>query len=215
MSVREDDGDGPDGEPGEPGRLDREEIYDGRIVRLGLDRVRFPDGSEGELELVRHDGASAVLPLLGSPGDEDPELLLVRQYRYAAGGELFEVPAGMPDPGDDDWEACARREMEEETGYRPGTLTYMTRIYTTPGFCDEVIRLYAAWDLQPGSARHDADEFLEPVPVRFSRALEMVRKGEIVDAKSAVSILYGAAFVLGGGADAGGAPAGRSPVSSE
>lgn len=180
------------------GRLDSESVYEGRIVRLGVDLVRFPDGSEGELELVRHDGASAVLPLLGGPDEADPEIVLVRQYRYAAGGYLYEVPAGMPDGEDESWEACARRELEEETGYRAGSLKYMTRIYTTPGFCDEVIRLYVAWDLTPGASRHDRDEFLEPVPIRFSRALAMVRDGEIVDAKSVVTLLYGATFVLGG-----------------
>lgn len=201
MSARSDD-DADDVEEtarGEgSGRLDSESVYEGRIVRLGVDLVRFPDGSEGELELVRHDGASAVLPLLGGPGEADPEIVLVRQYRYAAGGYLYEVPAGMPDGEDESWEACARRELEEETGYRAGSLKYMTRIYTTPGFCDEVIRLYVAWDLTPGASRHDRDEFLEPVPIRFSRALAMVRDGEIVDAKSVVTLLYGATFVLGG-----------------
>lgn len=198
MSARNDD-DVEETARGEgSGRLDSESVYEGRIVRLGVDRVRFPDGSEGELELVRHDGASAVLPLLGAPDEADPEIVLVRQYRYAAGGYLYEVPAGMPDGEDESWEACARRELEEETGYRAGSLTYMTRIYTTPGFCDEVIRLFAAWDLTPGASRHDRDEFLEPVPVRFSRALAMVRDGEIVDAKSVVTLLYGATFVLGG-----------------
>lgn len=183
----------------EAGCLASELVYDGRIVHLSVDRVRFPDGSEGELELVRHAGASAVLPLLGEVDDEDPEILLVRQYRYASGGYLYEVPAGMPDGEDEDWEACARRELEEETGYRAGALEYMTRIYTTPGFTDEVIRLYLARDLSPGDIRHDEDEFLEVVPVRLSRALAMVREGEIVDGKSVVTLLYGGMFLLGSG----------------
>ena len=94
-------------------------VHDGRIVHLSIDTVRFPDGSVGELEMIRHSGASAVLPLLGSRDDADPEIVLIRQYRYASGGYMFEVPAGRPDRPGEDWEVCARRELEEETGSRP------------------------------------------------------------------------------------------------
>lgn len=179
-------------------RLSSRQIYDGRIVELSVDRVRFPGGSEGELEIVRHAGAAAVVPLLGSPEDEDPELLLVHQYRYASGGYLYEVPAGMPHGPDEPWEACARRELEEETGYRAGELRYLTRIYTTPGFSDEVIRIYVATDLAPGRQRRDDDEFMELAPFRLSRILQMLRDGEIVDGKSVAALLYAASFVLGG-----------------
>lgn len=185
------------GEAG-PGRISSREVYDGRIVRLSVDRVRFPGGSEGELEIVRHAGAAAVVPLLddGDPGD--PEVLLVRQYRYAGGGYLYEVPAGMPESADEGWEACARRELEEETGYRAGGLRYLTRIYTTPGFTDEVIHLFLARELAPGSQRHDDDEFMEIAPFPLSRVLEMIRDGEIVDGKSVAALLYAATFVLDG-----------------
>lgn len=180
-----------------PGRIDRRLVYAGRIVELNLDTVRFPDGSVGELELIRHRGASAVLPLLGSPGEPDPEVLLVRQYRYAAGGYVYEVPAGMPDRDGEPWEACARRELEEETGQRAGQLRPLTRIFTTPGFTDEVIRLFVAWELEEGESRLDHDEFMDVVRVPFSQAVEWVRDGTIEDCKSVATILYAAQFVVG------------------
>ena len=183
----------PDG----PGRLDRRPVHKGRIVDLSIDTVRFPDGSTGELELIRHRGASAILPLLGHPGDRDPEVLLVHQYRYATGGYVYEVPAGMPDRDGEPWEECARRELEEETGYRAGSLRYMTEIFTTPGFTDEVIRLFVAWNLDKGSRQLDHDEFVEVLRVPFSQAVAWVGDGTIVDCKSIATILYAAQFVVG------------------
>ena len=138
-----------------------------------------------------------MLPLLGSPEDEDPPVLLVRQYRYATGGFVYEVPAGMPDRVGEPWDDCARRELEEETGMKAGTLERMTRIWTTPGFTDEVIRLYLAWDLEEGEVRLDEDEFVEVVRVPFSQAVEWVRDGTIEDCKSIATILYAAHFVVG------------------
>jgi 8-oxo-dGTP pyrophosphatase MutT (NUDIX family) len=130
--------------------LDSRPVFDGRIVRLAVDRVRFPDGTVGELEMIRHSGAAAVLPVLGDPSAADPEIVMIRQYRYAAGGFIYEVPAGRPDQPGEDWEVCARRELEEETGYRAGTLRYLTAIHTTPGFTDEKIHLFLATELSQG-----------------------------------------------------------------
>ncbi len=180
-----------------PGRIDSDVVYEGRVVRLSVDLVRFPDGSEGPLEMIRHVGASAVLPFLGGLLDPDPDILLVRQYRYASGGYLYEVPAGLPAGPEESWEECAHRELEEETGMRAATMTPLTRIYTTPGFTDEVIRLYVATDLEPGELSRDPDEFMEVVRVSFSEALEMVRDGRIVDAKSITTILFTDRFVRG------------------
>ena len=178
-----------------PGRIGRRDIYSGRIVKLSLDEVRFPGGDTGELEHIRHPGASAVLPFLDPPTDPDPRVLLIRQYRYSAGGYLWEVPAGMPEAPDEPWERCARRELAEETGYRAGRLRYLTRIYTTPGFTDEVIHLFAAGDLEPGGVDKDEDEFMEVVVHPFSRVLEMIRAGELVDAKSVSALLYVGSFL--------------------
>lgn len=179
-------------------------MFEGRIVKLSLDTVRFPDGSTGELEMIRHPGASAVLPFVTSPREPDPEVLLLRQYRYAAGGELYEVPAGLPLGPDESWDACAHRELEEETGRRAGRLEPLTRIFTTPGFTDEMIRLYAGWELQEGETNLDDDEFVEVVRMPFSQAVEMVRDGRIVDCKSVATILYAACFLVDEAADGGG-----------
>jgi ADP-ribose pyrophosphatase len=179
------------------GRLESRPVYRGRIVKLSVDTVRFPDGSTGELEMIRHPGAAAVVPVVGSLDEPDPEILLLRQYRYAAGGVLYEVPAGLPLDGDEAWEDCARRELEEETGHRAGGLRPLTRIFTTPGFTDEVIHLFVAWGLEAGERRLDDDEFVEVVRVPFSRAVELVRRGELVDGKSVAAILYVDRFVLG------------------
>ncbi len=180
----------------EVGRIGRREVHDGRIVKLSVDRVRFPDGSEGDLEFIRHPGASAILPFLDDPRGDDPKVLLLRQYRYAAGGELWELPAGLPDGEGESWRACAVRELEEETGYRARELRYLTRIYTTPGFTDEVIHLFAAAGLEPGETGRDEDEFIEVVPLRLSQVWTMVREGTIIDAKSLSALLFWRAFGL-------------------
>lgn len=176
--------------------LDTRVIHDGRVVHLSVDRVRFPDGSEGELELVRHPGASAVLPVEDEEDHPDPRILLLRQYRYAAGGYIYEVPAGLPEPGES-WDACAARELEEEAGVVAGRLVPLTRIHTTPGFTNEVIHLYAAFDLSEGATRTDQDEFLDVHRLRLSEALTLIGDGSVTDAKSLVTLLYAARFLLG------------------
>ncbi len=181
----------------EPGLIERRPVHRGRIVDLGVDTVRFPDGSTGELEMVRHSGAAAVLPVLTGPDGGDPQVLLIRQYRYAAGGYLYEVPAGRPDRPGEPWEECARRELREETGMQAGQLRPLTSIWTTPGFTDEKIHLFLATDLTAGETEFDADEFVEAVPMPLSRALQMVRDGEIQDAKTICTLLYAAGFVFG------------------
>jgi len=171
------------------GHLGSTVIHDGRVVHLSVDRVRFPDGSEGELELIRHRGASAVVPFLGNPEDPDPEVVLVHQYRYAAGGHIYEIPAGIPLDGES-WEACALRELEEETGFVAAQLSLLTRVFTTPGFTNEEIHIFQAWGLEEGDVKRDRDEFMEVVTVPFNKLLEMVRTGTIRDGKSVVGLLY-------------------------
>jgi ADP-ribose pyrophosphatase len=181
----------------EPGLIASRPVHDGRIVHLAVDTVRFPDGSIGELEMIRHSGAAAVLPLLSGADGPDPQILLIRQYRYASGGYLLEVPAGRPDRPGEDWEECARRELAEETGLTAGRLTYLTTIFTTPGFTDEQIRLYLAEELTTGETRFDPDEFVESVTLTLSDALERIRTGDITDAKTICTLLYAAGFLLG------------------
>ena len=181
----------------EPGIVSSTPVFEGRRIDIFVDRVRFPNGSEADMEMIRHPGASAVLPVAGRLDDPDPEILLIRQYRYATEGYIWEVPAGVPDEPGEPWETCAHRELEEETGFRAGRMERMTHIWTTPGFTDEVIHLFVASDLEPGQSDLDADEFVEVVRMPFSRALTMVREGDITDCKSVATLLYAATFVIG------------------
>jgi ADP-ribose pyrophosphatase len=174
-------------------KLGTKRVYTGRVVNLDVDRVRFPNGSEGELEMVRHPGASAVVPFLSDPTGDDPQLLLIRQYRYAAEGYLYEIPAGRLDPGEEP-AACAARELREETGCTAEHVEHLYTVYTTPGFTDEKIHIFMAVGLARGESAREADEFLEVETMTLSRALELIRTGEIRDGKTAVGILFAAGF---------------------
>ncbi|HKV52273.1 MAG TPA: NUDIX hydrolase [Gemmatimonadaceae bacterium] len=180
----------------EPGRVSSTRRYSGRIINVDVDTVRFPDGSTGELEMVRHPGASLIVPCLTDPAGADPQILLIRQYRYAAQGYVIECPAGRLEAGESP-EACARRELLEEAGCTAERLEHVYTFYTTPGFTDERIHAFMASGLSRGDARPEADEFVEALPTPLSRALEMIRDGEIVDGKTAVALLYVAGFTLG------------------
>jgi ADP-ribose pyrophosphatase len=171
-------------------------VYNGRIVSLDIDTVRYPNGTVGDLEMFRHPGAAAVVPMVDDPRDEDPRVLLIRQFRHATGDYLWEIPAGRRDPGEVP-EATAIRELREETGYSCGVLRTLTWIWTTPGFTDEVIHLFLATDLVPGATAHEADEVLDLHTVRWSDARAMIRDGVIVDAKTLVALLYVEAEVRG------------------
>lgn len=162
--------------------IERKTIFEGKVVRLYLDRVLLPNGVEAERELVRHWGAVGMVPL-----DRDGDVFLVRQYRHPAGKELLEIPAGKLRQGEDPLE-CARRELEEEIGYRASIWTRLTSFFTSPGFSDEVLHLYLAEGLEPTQASPEEDEFLEVIKVPLEEALELVASGEIEDSKSIVGI---------------------------
>jgi ADP-ribose pyrophosphatase len=183
-------------EENRPGRIDSLRVYTGRVISLDVDRVRFPDGSVGEMEMVRHPGASAVVPFISDPAGADPQVLLIRQYRYAAEGYLYEIPAGRLNAGEDPRD-CAVRELKEETGCSAERMEQLFTMYTTPGFTDEKIHLFMATGLTAGETKHEADEFLELQPVLLSQALQMVESGEIQDAKTALGLLFAAGFRAG------------------
>ncbi len=177
-------------------RISTRRVYTGRVISLDVDLVRFPDGSTGELEMIRHSGASAVVPFLSDPAGEDPQILLIRQYRYAAGEYLYEIPAGRLEPGEAP-DACARRELLEETGCRCERVEPLFTMFTTPGFTDERIHLFLARGLTMGAAQREPDEFLEVEQMALSRALSMVEAGAIKDAKTALALLFAAGFRAG------------------
>jgi len=164
-------------------------VYKGRVVDLSLERLRLPNGSICELELIRHPGAAAVVPL-----DRGEQVILVRQYRHATGGWLLEVPAGKLDPGESP-EACAAREVEEETGFRAGRLVPMGWIWTTPGFTDEKIWLYLGLDLEPTRQNLQADEALTVERCPLTLAVDRAARGEILDGKSICALLRAPHFL--------------------
>jgi ADP-ribose diphosphatase len=180
----------------ETGRVSSRRAYSGKIISLDVDTVRFPDGSLGDLEMIRHPGASAVVPFLSDPAGEDPQILLIRQYRYAADGYLYEIPAGRLNPGEQPAD-CAERELKEETGCSAQHVEHLFTMYTTPGFTDEKIHVFMATGLIAGETKHEADEFLELQPMLLSRALKMVQAGEIGDGKTALALLFAAGFRAG------------------
>ena len=177
-------------------KLGTRRIYSGRVLDLDVDTVRFPDGSVGELEMIRHSGASAVVPVLSTDTTADPEILLIRQFRHAADGFVWEVPAGRLDPGEAPDE-CARRELLEETGAIAGRLTRLTTIFTTPGFTDERIHLFVARDLTRDQHRREADEFMETRPLPLSRIMGMIESGDVTDGKTVAALLFFSRFGLG------------------
>jgi ADP-ribose pyrophosphatase len=163
-----------------------EQIKRGFHLRVKSEIAELPDGRRVSLDVVRHPGAAAVVPFLS-----DDEVLLIRQHRHAAGGAILEVPAGKLDDGEAP-ERCAARELEEEAGRRAGRLEKLGWIYTTPGFTDEVIHLFAGYELEPVPTRHEDDELIELVPMPLAEALELVWNGGIPDAKSALALLHAA-----------------------
>jgi ADP-ribose pyrophosphatase len=157
-------------------------IYKGRVVTLNVDTVTLPNGMTVDLETIRHPGASAVVPM-----KDDGTVVLIRQFRHAAGGFIYEIPAGKLNPGEDPLH-CAQRELEEEVGYRASSLSLLSSIFTAPGFADEVIHVYKATGLIKGRQQLDRDEVLEVVELSLSDAVKKIEDGTIRDAKTIVGL---------------------------
>ncbi|MGA7802926.1 MAG: NUDIX hydrolase [Gammaproteobacteria bacterium] len=168
------------------------------MVDLGLESAQLPDGQQIELEVVRHPGGAAVVAL-----DADWRVCLLRQYRHAAGGWLWELPAGKVDSGETP-ETTARRELREEAGLLADRWQTLGAIITTPGFCDERIALFLAMELQTVATERQPHELIETHWLAFRTALQWCHQGEIQDAKSVIGLLLAAARL--DGRDAGASP---------
>lgn len=161
-------------------------VYDGKIISLQVDDVRLPDGKEAKREIVKHPGAVAIIPVT-----KDGKIVVVKQYRKALERTIVEIPAGRIEVGEDPM-LTARRELEEETGLGTKDIAYIQSFATSPGFANEIIHLYVARGLYPieNPAAGDEDEFIEQLEITIEEAEEMVKMGEIYDAKTAFAILY-------------------------
>jgi ADP-ribose pyrophosphatase len=167
-------------------RLNRKEIYSGKVFNTIVDDVEYPSGRKGIREIARHPGGSCIVALF-----PDQTMLMVRQHRYPIDKFIWEIPAGKLDKGEDPLD-CAKRELEEETGYSGSQWEKLASIYTTPGFCDEELHLFLARDLKqlPGGRRlEEGEQTMELHILPFAHVKSMILSGEIRDAKTICAIL--------------------------
>ena len=163
--------------------LESKEIFNGRVIRVTLDKVQLEDGTTSTREVVHHHGGACVLPV-----DADGNVTMVRQFRYALGEELWELPAGKLEAGEDPFEA-AKRELSEECGLTADTYTELGVVYPTVGYDSERIYLWAAEGLHTVGQHLDAGEFLDVVKMPFAQALGLVMDGTLKDSKTQVALL--------------------------
>jgi len=164
-------------------------VYEGKAVSVKKEEVELPSGKRIYRETVLHRGASAIIPVM-----DNGDIIFVRQYRHPIGEYILEIPAGTLKEGEDP-EACARRELEEETGYRAGELIHLLTIYPSPGYSSERLHLYLARKLEKGNQNLEADEDISITFLSLEDALEAIRERRIRDAKTIVGILYYSLFV--------------------
>lgn len=157
-------------------------LYTGKVITLNVDTVQLPNGVTVDLETIRHPGAAAVVPV-----KDDGTVVLIRQFRHAAGGFIYEIPAGKLASGEDPLH-CASRELEEEVGYRASTFELLSSIFTAPGFADEVIHIYKATGLTKGRQHLDRDEVLDVIEMPLSEAITKIEDGTIRDGKTIVGL---------------------------
>jgi len=162
--------------------ISRKPAFEGRLLHVHVDTVRLPNGKETTREIADHQGAIAVVPIL-----PDGSIIFVKQFRYPMGSVMYEIPAGKIDPGEDR-DACAVRELSEETGYEADRWEYLGAIATTPGFTNEVIYLYAATGLHPHKQHTDPDEFITVEAMAREKILPMIEEGILYDAKTLAAL---------------------------
>ena len=165
-------------------RIEGGVVYDGHFLKVERDKIKLPDGSTSQREFIRHPGAVVILPLL-----PDGRVLLERQFRYPNSQVFIEFPAGKIDPGEDHL-ACARRELEEETGYTAATWRFVCTIHNAIAYSDEHLELFLAEDLTAGEQKLDQGEFLETFTATVPELLEMVKRGDITDVKTIIGTFW-------------------------
>lgn len=165
-------------------KIQSKRIYDGRILNLRVDRVSLPDGRSFEREVVEHEPAVVILA-----EDEKGQVLLIDQFRYPVNCVITELPAGVVERGENA-EAAAVRELQEETGWKPGSIEFAAKFYSSPGFTTEELILYYASDLTLNKLPHDEDEFIVPRFVSKEEALRLINSGEITDAKTLAGLYW-------------------------
>ena len=156
-------------------------IYSGKIFNVYRDEVMLPNGKLAYREAIDHNGAVAIVPL-----DKD-EVILIRQFRYSTGEEILEIPAGTLNKGEDP-ESCARRELEEEIGYTAGKIKKMTEFFLAPGYSNELLHLFIAWDLSQSSQILDGDEFVQIERYPKENVIELVMNRKVRDAKTIIGL---------------------------
>ncbi|EGD48723.1 NUDIX hydrolase [Ruminiclostridium papyrosolvens DSM 2782] len=164
--------------------LKTEDIYKGNIIKVQNLTVSLPNGKEATRDIVLHPGASVVVPI-----NEKGELYMVKQFRKPLDMTTLELPAGKLDFSGEDPKVCAERELMEETGLRAGKIEHLVSIHTTPGFCNEVIHMYAATELTQGDSCTDEDEFLDVEKIHVSKLVDMILNHEITDAKTIIGVM--------------------------
>jgi len=169
--------------------VSRNTVFEGRIINVRADVAEVHGGKHVGREVVEHPGGVCIVPV-----EPDGTCWCVRQFRYPMMEELIEFPAGKLERGEDPLE-CAIRELKEETGLTPRRVDYLGQLYSTPGFCDEVLHLYLAQDLTQGEATPDEGEFLTVARIPMARMVEMVMQNEIPDAKTVVGLFKAKQFL--------------------
>jgi len=162
--------------------ISKKSIFKGKVIELSVETVSLPK-QQVEMECINHPGGAAVVPLL-----PDESVILIKQYRHCIGDTIWEIPAGRLEPGENPLD-CAKRELEEEVGYKAAQVKKLTEIYSAPAYCTEIIAIILATGLTPGIQRLDDDEIIEVVKLPLKEAVEKVKAGEIKDAKTVVGLL--------------------------
>ena len=163
-------------------------VFKGKVFSVYRDEVIEPSGVANVREVIRHNGSVVILAVDESKNPRDPEVILERQYRHAAGQFLLELPAGRVEPGEAPL-AAAKREMIEETGYRAKRWTLLTKYFASPGFLGEWMQIYLARDIRNGEAQPEADEQIEVTRMPLSDALALASSNKIHDGKTLIALM--------------------------